>query len=99
MRKILIGAILASSLAMSGDLEKCSEAIDSKTKYHELFMEVHGKSKMESAEANIYADLYIAWHDKTLKACKGVLSKVGYKHNAENFPSGFDEIRKSRLNK
>ncbi len=36
MNKILIGAILASSLAMSGDLEKCTHAIDMTGKYSTL---------------------------------------------------------------
>ncbi len=36
MKKILIGAILTSSLAMSGDLEKCSHAIDMTGKYSTL---------------------------------------------------------------
>ena len=39
MKRILIGALIASSLAMSGDLDKCSQAIDMKMKYLEAGVE------------------------------------------------------------
>lgn len=43
MNKILIGAILASSLAMAGDLDKCSHALEREDQFEKLAEAEHKK--------------------------------------------------------
>lgn len=71
MKKILIGAILASSLAVSGNVIKCSEAMEMSGKYFELY---------DDADSDIpkgaYKAIQEAWKKQGRKECRGILNEV-----------------------
>ena len=77
MKKILIGAILASSLAMSGDNDLCiSYAIELAVLQERLSIALIANNKeVAKAKLGMYPHLerYVA------KYCKGVYSKKNYK--------------------
>ena len=71
MKKILIGAILASSLAVSGNVKKCSEAMEMSGKYFELYDDADS-----DIEKGAYKAIQKAWKIQGRKECKGILSEV-----------------------
>jgi len=94
MKKILIGAILASTLAMSGNLEKCSHAIDQIKKYDiekdnalSLQRKVHEGSakKRHYYGTSLFGELERKWKEVAKVECKGVIDKEIYKNMAKEF--------------
>lgn len=55
MKKILIGAILASNLAVSGNVKECSEAMEMNGKYFELYDDAASDIQKESYKAILTA--------------------------------------------
>ncbi len=92
MKKILIGAILTSSLAMSGDLEKCTQAIEMENKYdeatHRLMKEridfkVFKNEKMEKyigRKERAYKELTKRWKEEIQEQCKDILANENIKN-------------------
>lgn len=90
MKNILLGLILASSLAMSGDLAKCSQAVDMKLKYKEqgrvAYMEFmkndYEKNKKKSDNlwliGIVSLELQNSWANVASMECLGVLTGKGY---------------------
>lgn len=85
MKKILLGAVLVSSLiaiaisttviafglAQSGDVAKCSEALDERAKYLKLYSnKVEHEIKQEA-----YMRMVLMWHIQGKEACEGILTK------------------------
>ena len=79
MKKILIGAILASNMVISGDINKCSNSLK---KYfywvdraHNFTSSEDGWTKQMKLEAR---DMYFAFEKEIIKYCKNILSKEIY---------------------
>ncbi len=90
MKRILLGILLASSLAMSGDLVKCSKAIDMQNKYHELYANAGSKvggdfpsydttsKEYYKNKMKFYSNLGKLWRSEAKKECKGILDDNDY---------------------
>lgn len=74
MKKILLSLILLSSLAMSGDIGKCSEAERMNNKYTALYDDaITGNADKKTQEA--YKAIAKAWAKQGHKECEGILNK------------------------
>ena len=71
MKKILIGAILVSSFAVSGNIQKCSEAMEMREKYFELYDDADNAMEKEA-----YKAIEKAWKKQGSKECKGILNDM-----------------------
>ena len=71
VKKILLGAVLASGLAMSGDLVKYSEAFEMRNKYSTLSVQEAEGSLMQRA----YQELFHEWDKVSKNECKGIFGK------------------------
>ncbi len=90
MKKILLGAILASSLAMAGDLVKCSQAIDMSKKFTIAFSENENEAKdvMDNMVVREYVEktgkvllnLITLWNERAKVECKGILDEENYQY-------------------
>lgn len=93
MKKILIGTLVASSLAMSGDLDRCTEAIEKQIKFNKLIKEEHDVSRKAEADnvqfkkhvikqskfrTGLYQVVRGFWRAEAKTACKGMFFNDAY---------------------
>ncbi len=82
MKKILLGILIASSFAMSGDLAKCSHAINMADKYYDklLALEYQNTEKIEfrKNKSEFYYELLRLWREEAGKECEGILDGKDY---------------------
>ncbi|WP_309496499.1 hypothetical protein [Sulfurovum sp.] len=71
MKNILIGVILTSSLAVSGNVKKCSEAMEMMDKYFELHDDADN-----DMQRGAYKAIENEWKKQGRKECKGVLNEL-----------------------
>jgi hypothetical protein len=91
MKKTILGALITSTCVISGDLAKCTEAIemqekyfDTKVVYKEKYLDSLGKtSKLNTIEYKnkhaLYSQLYNRWIRKAELECKDILDGTAYK--------------------
>ena len=91
MKKILIGAILASSLAISGNIKDCSYNLDQQSKYFELWSDTTDEwvklmgredkhADFKKKEYALYSHMEKLWKKQAKEDCKGVLDGENYNY-------------------
>ena len=71
MKRVLIGVTLLTSLLISGNVKKCSEAMEMRDKYFELYDDADNEMEKEA-----YKAIENAWKKQGRKECKGILNDM-----------------------